>query len=52
MMMNFRTVMVTDANAALTVEEHQASLLNFYNIFGDVMDTDFIIRRLSRNDLA
>lgn len=52
MMMNFRTVMVTDANAALTVEEHEASLLNFYNIFGDVMDTDFIIRRLSRNNLA
>jgi len=50
MMMNFRTVMVTDANAALTTEEHQASLLNFYNIFGDVMDTDFIIRRLTRND--
>lgn len=50
MMMNFRTVMVTDANAALTLEEHRASLLSFYNIFGDVMDTDFIIRRLARND--
>ena len=50
MMMNFRTIMVTDANAALTIEEHQASLLSFYNIFGDVMDSDFIIRRLTRND--
>jgi ureidoacrylate peracid hydrolase len=50
MMMNFRTVMVSDANAALTIEEHQASLLSIYNIFGDVMDTDFIIRRLTRND--
>ena len=50
MMMNFRTIMVTDANAALTIEEHQASLLSFYNIFGDVMDSDFVIRRLTRND--
>jgi len=50
MMMNFRTVMVTDANAALTIEEHQASLLSFYSIFGDVMDADFVIRRLTRND--
>ncbi len=42
MMTNFRTVMVTDANAAMTMEEHRASLLAFYAIFGDVMDTDFV----------
>lgn len=51
MMSNFKTIMVTDANAGMTMEEHQASLLAFYNVFGDVMDTDFLISRLTR-DLA
>ena len=50
MMINFKTIMVSDANAAMTVEEHNASLVAFYAIFGDVMDTDFVIRRLTRND--
>jgi nicotinamidase-related amidase len=50
MMTNFRTVMVTDANAAMTMEEHRASLLAFYAIFGDVMDTDLVVQRLMRND--
>jgi ureidoacrylate peracid hydrolase len=49
MMTNFRTVMVTDANAAMTMEEHCASLLAFYAIFGDVMDTDYVVQRLMRN---
>ena len=48
MMSNFKTIMVTDANAAMTMEEHRASLLAFYNVFGDVMDTDFLISRLTR----
>jgi ureidoacrylate peracid hydrolase len=52
MMTNFRTVMVTDANAAMTMEEHRASLLAFYAIFGDVMDTDFVVQRLMRNEAA
>ena len=50
MMTNFRTIMVSDANAAMTMEEHQASLIAFYAIFGDVMDTDFVIQRLTRNE--
>ena len=50
MMTNFKTVMVSDANAAMTMEEHNASLVAFYAIFGDVMDTDFVIQRLTRND--
>jgi hypothetical protein len=41
--------MISDANAAFTMEEHNASLVAFYAIFGDVMDTDFAIRRLTRN---
>jgi ureidoacrylate peracid hydrolase len=42
--------MVSDANAAMTEEEHNASLVAFYAVFGDVMDTDFVIRRLTRNE--
>jgi ureidoacrylate peracid hydrolase len=42
-MTNFRTVMVSDGNAALSREEHDASLTAFYNTFGDVMDADMII---------
>jgi ureidoacrylate peracid hydrolase len=48
MMTNFRTVMVSDANAASTRDEHNASLTAFYNIFGDVMDTDMVIASLTR----
>ena len=49
MMTNFKTIMVSDANAAMTMEEHNASLIAFYAIFGDVMDTEFVIQRLTRN---
>ena len=47
-MTNFRTVMVSDGNAANTQAEHDASLTAFYNTFGDVMDTDMIIDSLRR----
>jgi ureidoacrylate peracid hydrolase len=47
-MANFRTIMVSDGNAALSQEEHDASLTAFYNTFGDVMDTDMIIAGLRR----
>jgi ureidoacrylate peracid hydrolase len=49
MMTNFKTIMVSDANAAMTMEEHNASLVAFYAIFGDIMDTEYVIRRLTRN---
>jgi ureidoacrylate peracid hydrolase len=49
MMMNFHTIMVSDGNAALSDEEHNASLVNFYVTFGEVMDTDFLIGCLERN---
>ena len=49
MMLNFKTVMVSDANATRTDEEHNATLSTFYAIFGDVMDTDFLISRLEAN---
>jgi ureidoacrylate peracid hydrolase len=51
-MLNFRTVMVSDGNAASTQAEHEASLTAFYNVFGDVMDTDMIIAALERGGAA
>jgi len=47
-MMNFRTIMVSDGNAALSQELHDASLTAFYMTFGDVMDSDMIIASLLR----
>jgi ureidoacrylate peracid hydrolase len=49
MMRNFRTIMVTDANAAMTDDLHNASLTAFYVRFGDIMSTDHVIRALDRN---
>lgn len=49
MMLNFKTVMITDANAAMTDEDHNASLISFYLVFGDIMSTDFAIACLRRN---
>jgi len=46
MMTDFRTIMVADCNAANSDAEHNASLANFWNIFGDVMTTDHVIERL------
>jgi ureidoacrylate peracid hydrolase len=49
MMLNFKTVMVSDGNAAVTDEDHNASLTSFYLTFGDVMSTDEVIACLQRN---
>ena len=49
MMLNFKTVMVTDGNAAVTDEDHNASLCAFYLTFGDIMSTDMLIACLERN---
>jgi ureidoacrylate peracid hydrolase len=49
MMLNFKTIMVTDANAASTDEDHCASLIAFYLTFGDIMSTDMLIGCLERN---
>jgi ureidoacrylate peracid hydrolase len=48
MMRNFRVVMVSDANAAPTQQEHDAALVALYQIFTDLMDTDMVIARLMR----
>jgi len=49
MMLNFKTIMVTDANAAATDEDHNASLIAFFLTFGDIMSTDMLIGCLERN---
>ena len=49
MMLNFKTVMVTDGNAAMTDEDHNASLCAFYLTFGDIMSTDMLVACLQRN---
>jgi ureidoacrylate peracid hydrolase len=49
MMCNFKTIMVTDGNAAMTDEDHNASLASFYLTFGDVMPTNTVIEFLRRN---
>jgi ureidoacrylate peracid hydrolase len=49
MMLNFKTIMITDGNAAVTDDDHDAALNNFYLTFGDIMSTDFAIACLKRN---
>jgi ureidoacrylate peracid hydrolase len=49
MMCNFTTVMVSDGNAAVTDDDHNASLAAFYLTFGDVMSTDMLIGCLRSN---
>ena len=47
MMTNHRVIMVSDANAAMTREEHDASLIALYLSFTDLMDTDTVVARLA-----
>jgi ureidoacrylate peracid hydrolase len=49
MMLNFKTIMVSDGNAAVTDDDHNASLCAFYLTFGDVMSTDAVIACLAAN---
>jgi ureidoacrylate peracid hydrolase len=49
MMLNFKTIMLTDGNAALTDDLHNASLIGFYVTFGDIMSTDLAVECLKQN---
>lgn len=49
MMLNFRTIMVSDALAAYSDAEHAAALINFYCAFGDVQTIDETIASLARS---
>lgn len=46
MMLNYRTLMVSDGCATATDEEHENSLKAFYLNFGDVQSTEEVIARL------
>jgi ureidoacrylate peracid hydrolase len=46
MMLNYRCIMVSDANAARSDQEHNAALANVYTSFGDVMATDELVSLL------
>jgi ureidoacrylate peracid hydrolase len=48
-MTDFRTIMVSDANAARSDEAHLAALTTFLQAFGDVRKSDDIIRMLDAN---
>ena len=52
MMLNFRSIMVTDANAAMTDQDHNNSLTAFYLSFGDIMPTEMIVQRLTARRAA
>ena len=53
MMLNYKVVMMSDATATFTDEEHHASLTCFYSLFGDVQTVDealgFMARETRRN---
>ncbi|HTH98991.1 MAG TPA: isochorismatase family cysteine hydrolase [Stellaceae bacterium] len=48
MMLNFKTIMVTDGNAATTDDDHNGALIGFYLTFGDIQSTDQLIANLER----
>ncbi|HXH23831.1 MAG TPA: cysteine hydrolase, partial [Vicinamibacterales bacterium] len=45
-MLNYKTVMVSDGNAARSDAEHNATLSNLFGLFADVMTTDEVIAAL------
>ena len=49
MMLDFKCIMVTDGNAAMTDEDHNGALIGFYLTFGDIMPTDMLVSLLKRN---
>jgi len=46
MMLNYKTIVVSDANAAHSDDEHNATLTNILRIFGDVRSTDELVALL------
>jgi ureidoacrylate peracid hydrolase len=49
MQMNYRIIFVSDANAALTDAEHNATLENIAALFGDVMTTREVLAAIARS---
>jgi ureidoacrylate peracid hydrolase len=49
MMMNYKTIFVSDGTATYNDEEHNATLGNMLAMFADVMTADEVVLRLSQN---
>ena len=52
MMLNFRTIMVSDCNAGSSPQAHAAALDCFFRFFGDVLSSDEVIARLQGGENA
>ena len=50
MMLNYRTLMVSDGCATFSDEEHANALIAFYTHFGDVQNTDELCARLEASN--
>ena len=48
-MLSLKTIIVSDANAAPTDEEHTASLAGLFQVFSDVYATDEVVTMLGNN---
>jgi ureidoacrylate peracid hydrolase len=48
MMLNYKLLFVSDANAAITDEEHNATLNSIIRVFGDVRSTDEVVGLLAQ----
>jgi ureidoacrylate peracid hydrolase len=46
-MLNYKTIVVSDANATLSDEAHNAALANVLNYFGDVFSTEELVARMA-----
>lgn len=51
-MSDFRTIMIGDANACRSDEEHIASLTTFFQVFGDVRSTEQVVSLLRNSSAA
>jgi ureidoacrylate peracid hydrolase len=49
MMRGFKTIMVSDANASFSEEEHEMTLRNFITYFGDVQSADEVLDILAEH---
>ncbi len=47
MMLNYKVIMVADANATDADADHNGALTAFYSTFGDIMPTDMVIDLLA-----
>lgn len=47
--LGYNVIFVTDGNAALSDEEHNATLNNLYVNFADLADTDTLVKMIQRN---